>query len=239
MTWSLSTKKISIGTYWLTLIAFAVLAILSVVMFLLFDEIRYPKLAVILGGFSVGFVVAFIQLATSIYEGIELSRYQKLGVKNVLSERSDRAYYKSLIDNATQQIVVVGVTASRFLEDFASDSNADTRSLINALSRGVYVKILVPCSEHLEPVDAAKFNHARTIADKLHGQFPDFFSLKTFDHKPCHSIFLCDSTCIVGPVFKGLDSKFTPAIVLDRESTFAVKYMNYFEKEWDSSESLF
>ena len=58
--------------------------------------------------------------------------------------------------------------------------------------------------------------------------------IKYFQHTPAHSIFMVDNNCIVGPVFERVESKYTPALHLKKDSPFAVKYLEHFDEEWNS-----
>ena len=135
----------------------------------------------------------------------------------------------------------MGVTANRFFSHFADlDANASigAKTLIYALEQGVTVRILLPLDKYL-PTEEKK-NAAKIVLEKykdLHNRY-NKIEIRYFDHSPAHSIFRVDDTCIVGPVFPEVESKYTPALHMNNSSPMAVKYINYFDSEWKKAKPV-
>ncbi|MEX2568137.1 MAG: hypothetical protein WD431_19470 [Cyclobacteriaceae bacterium] len=137
---------------------------------------------------------------------------------------------------------MMGVTGSRFMEHFANDDkNAPPNSkvLLEAMSKGVQVRILIPKPEFLSSESEKRIGeNARARYIKIKESYPKNFHVRYFNHVPAHSVFLVDDECIVGPIFPELSSKYTPALYLRSKSPFAEKYIDYFEHEWKKSFEL-
>ena len=150
--------------------------------------------------------------------------------------RDDRGFYQNLIKNSSRRVDVLGVTAQRFMEHFADssqDSRREARVLLEALSRGVKVRILVPNKKFLRTdSDKTKFESASIVLKQIKSDSQNF-NYVYFNHEPAHSIVVIDDECLVGPVLPDVQSKHTPAIYLSNDSPYAKKYLEYFEKEWE------
>ena len=184
-----------------------------------------------------GLFVAVIQfiLAWNSYRANE--KINTLKIKDVLLNRDNREFYENYIKEAEESILMMGVTGSRFMDHFANtDPNADQRAkvLIKRLKAGVNVKILVPLSNHLDGDDKKKAEMVESKYKDLESEYPNF-ECRYFNHQPTHSVFKVDNECIVGPVFPGVSSKYTPAIYLKSTSSYAKKYLDYFNAEWKES----
>ena len=66
-------------------------------------------------------------------------------------------------------------------------------------------------------------------------KYPHNIDIRYFNHTAAHSIFRVDDTCIIGPVFPELESKYTPALHVMNSSPVALNYMDYFESEWNQA----
>lgn len=186
-----------------------------------------------------GLFVALIQFLISWYDFRANEKVLSLGIKKILVNRDDRKFYENYIANSSIHIEMMGVTGSRFLDDFAdTDSSATENSkvLLRALERGVQVKILLPKESFLMSQDE------KTNASKSYPKFKKLITqystlkVRFFNHIPTHSIFNVDNECIIGPVFPEVPSKNTPAIYLKNYSQMAKPYITYFEKEWENAE---
>ena len=199
---------------------------------------RGSKFFAISAGLLSGLVVMLGQYLIEWKKDSDLDVFRRTRIKNVLVTRSDEAYYLALIQSSTVRIDVLGVTASRFLEDFASENNPrpDKRVLLDALQRKVHVRILVPDRQFLA-TEKDKNNHdvAKSRMASLAEQFPGLFRYRYFSHQAAHSIVVVDSDCLLGPVFPSVDSKVTPAVRSESAGDFSAPYLRYFESEWDSS----
>ena len=88
--------------------------------------------------------------------------------------------------------------------------------------------------ENFLPEEKKNAHHqvVHVLRDIQQKQYKGKINIRYFQHAPAHSIFMVDSTCIVGPVFEKVESKYTPALHLQKDSPFAEKYIEHFEQEW-------
>jgi hypothetical protein len=157
--------------------------------------------------------------------------------------RNDRTFYKNYIDEAEKEIFVMGVTAIRFFKDFADcepSSPQDAKVLLGKLGQGVRVKILLPSIVFLKGFSKedkkSDFDNVKQYVENIKKQLhTDLLEVRYFDHIPAHSIFIVDDTCIVGPVFPDIESRYTPALQLRNSSPIACKYLDYFNNEWENA----
>jgi len=199
------------------------------------------KVGNILGGVCTGLLIATIEFLITLDERIKLDKIKSLKVKKVLFHRAEESYYRELIKDAKENIDIMGVTAFRFLNDFASadSSSSDNKVLIDALNRNVHVKILLPDVDYLlDQNDKDNFKTAKDIMKKINALFPSKFSYKYFKHEPAHSIFSVDNESIIGPVIPGLSSKDTPGIHMLNSSKYAKTYLDYFKTCISSNQSV-
>jgi hypothetical protein len=210
-----------------------VLILLTVLLTKFFFSISDPQYSSLLSGLATGFALATVQFFFSWYEYAKIDKYQKMSIIDIRQDRDNRELYGSLISDAREQIIVLGSTASRLLSDFANTtSNQDKNQLlIIALSRGVKVRILIPDKKYLETTQQVQFDVIKSQFETLQAQYPKF-EFKYFHHAPCHSIFLVDDECILGPMFPGVSSRNTPSIHVKASSPFSKTYLEYFENEW-------
>ena len=224
------------------LIISVILVIILIVLIILLWQLEDPnsKLSGFIISLTAGLFIAIVQLGIAWYDYAKNSELRKLELKEILYNRDSRDKYEAYIKKSISQIDVMGVTASRFFDHFGDlDNNAseDAKTLVFALMRGVRVRILVPLPDKKYLKSDEKINKATNALDKyrkLSAKY-DKIELRYFDHFPAHSIFRIDDTCIVGPVFPDVESKYTPALYLKNSSPMAVKYINYFDSEWDDA----
>lgn len=216
------------------------LAALLVVLIVIYWNIDDPsnKFSGLSVSLAASLAVALIQLGLASYEYKHNEELRELELKEILYNRDSRVKYEAYIKKSKRQIDLMGVTASRFFEHFGDlDDNApeEAKALIYALERGVRVRILLPHEKYLNSEE--KLNKAKNALEKyrkLSARY-DKIELKHFDHSPAHSIFRIDDTCIIGPVFPEVESKYTPALHLMNTSPMAIKYINYFDSEWGNA----
>lgn len=195
---------------------------------------------ILASGLVPGLIVALGQYLLSWFEFTEMARLRALKIKNILISRDDEAYYRTLIQNAKDKIQVLGVTASRFLDDFAEEKSPklEKKVLLDALKRGVSVCILVAGKDFLEPEDQReKFPSALRKLEKLAKEYPGLFEYKYYMHIPTNSLVVVDDDCLFGPVFNAIDSQNTPTVHTSRDSPYAKAYLKYFENEWSNAKS--
>lgn len=195
------------------------------------------KLNNLASGVAASALIAALQLMWSWYENHHFETLKQLQVRNILLTRDNALYYGKLIKDSKQNISLVGVTAKRFLEDFANEKHPDpkNRVLLDALGRGVKVRLLVADKSHLgtSQESLSKFDVAAERMASLKKQFPGLFFFAYYNHQPIHSIVQIDDECILGPCFPELDSKLTPAIHISASSGFSTQYLEFMKKEWD------
>lgn len=190
------------------------------------------KLDALLAGGVTGLFVALIQYLLEWNEHREIETIKQLGIQRILAHRDDRMHYQQLLATAKKDVWVLGNTASRLLEDFAHSSRADSRALLEALGRGVKVRILLPKAEFLAEEDRSRSDLAKkrmAEISKTHQSFESRF----FDHPPTHSLMKVDDDCLVGPIFPHVKSKDSPTIHANADSPLVDEYLKYFEKEWE------
>lgn len=196
------------------------------------------KTGVLMGSLAAGLVVALIQWIISWKEYNLTEKIEDLELVKVLYNRDDRTYYENLIRKSNKSIKVMGVTAKRFFEHFADTHNGapdNARVLLVAMERGVNVQILLPHEDFLpEDKKDAHRQVKHTLQEIQRRNYTGKIEIKYFQHTPAHSIFMVDNNCIVGPVFERVESKYTPALHLKKDSPFAVKYLEHFDEEWKS-----
>jgi hypothetical protein len=195
-------------------------------------------LYVIAVGMVPALVVAIIQYLLEWFQFRELSRLRTLKIKTILMSRDDQSYYGQLVSNAQENIDLMGVTAYRFLEDFAASTSpkSDRKLLISALDRKVKVRILIASKEHLkQDGQIEKFTGALRRLEELQTSYPALFEFAIYQHSPCHTVFRVDEECLVGPQFPNLPSKDTPTVHTVCDGTFAKPYLQYFEDEWNDA----
>jgi hypothetical protein len=187
---------------------------------------------VIFGGVCTGLIVAVIQMLIQAQEHNDLEKLRRLGIREVLAHRDGKNYYQSLIEQSDKRVWVLGVTAYRFLEDFAHKSRGDSQALINTIRlKHIDVRILLPKSQYLGEEDKSRAANANQRIDELKAEL-SHFHVKYFDHIPIHSIVCADEECLVGPVFPNVPSRDSPAIHVVASSPFVKYYMTFFEEEW-------
>lgn len=228
------SKEVKLSSFWLVILLMGILSILLFKQWQVEDD---SKLNGIYGGLLTGLVIAIIQLFLSWYEYKEINRFKRMEVVDIRSHRDDRKYYEKIIVNAKARIDIMGVTASRFIADFADlDSQRnEARVLLKAMDQGVKVRILLPAPQHLTIAQVRPAEQATEGFNRLMAKYPDNFVVRYFNHPPAHSIFIFDNECILGPVFPIITSKDTPSIQLKNTSPYASKYLDYFEFEWNSA----
>ena len=232
-------KSIRVTAVLIISLLLVILMIVSFVIYWQTDGLD-SKLGSLFGGLAVSLFVAIIQLIIAWNDYAKNAELRKLELKEILYNRDSRGKYEAYIKKSVSQIDVMVVTASRFFDHFGDlDNNAseEAKTLVFALMRGVRVRILVPLPDKKYLKSDEKINKASNALEKyrkLSTKY-DKIELRYFDHSPAHSIFRIDDTCIVGPVFPEVESKYTPALYLKNTSPMAVKYINYFDSEWEDA----
>lgn len=241
---SIYNRKYSLSLPWsifictiLFLIPFVIISLTKTEKTFFADE---GPLYVFAVGLVPGLSVALAQFILSWVEFSQISKFSSMKIKDVFDGRDSEQYYAKVISTAKRKIDVQGVTASRFVEDFADDtsSSEDKKILISALKNDVIVRFLVPDPVLLEAVNQRKSATTAEIVRDLMRRFPGRIELRYFSHSPTVSIVRADDDFIFGPVFKHLPSRNTPTIHTAAHSPLAQCYMAEFDLDWAASSPL-
>lgn len=191
------------------------------------------KLLGLIGGIETGLIVYLLTFLTLLKPLRELERFRSMGIKALLANRHDQAYYKKLVSNGARRVDVMGASCSRFVQDFL-DVESDDKVLVDALSNHTYLKVrlLIPDDENLS--SEARSSLPRTLAkvEQAHQRFGDRVELRRFAHKAQHSFVIVDGDIVAGPIFAGDNSRHAPAVHVSAETAFGRKYEDYFDTVW-------
>lgn len=221
-----------------TTIILFILVLIIVALWFLYNFISDTKILTIAGGVIAGLIVAVIQLLIAWQDYKRTEKLRELELIEILYTRADRSFYEKYVRNSRKRIDLMGVTASRFFNDFADDSPDATQNakvLLDALERGVKVRILLPSSNYVTDEQKPQVEKVKQRFMKLKERPNYSIIVKYFEHVAAHSVFIVDDKCIVGPVFPKVESKYTPALYLRNSSPIASKYIEYFESEWQNA----
>ena len=191
------------------------------------------------GSLAAGLVVAFIQFLISWQDYKQSEKLQELKLKEVLYNRAITGRYEEYIKNTNRELDIMGVTTVRFFRDFADTSIGapeNAKVLIDAMNRGVKVRILIPANNFIPKEKVPFAEEVRKKYEDLRKSYNQMIEIRYFTHNAAHSIFRTDDICIIGPVFPNLESRNTPALRMMRSSKMALTYMDYFEYEWNKAE---
>jgi hypothetical protein len=229
---NIETSKITISTWLIILLAFLCLTIAAAVWYFYLEESNI-KLIGLVGGVVSGLIVSILTFVTSIRPLQRLAQYERMGIKNILTNRHDKTYYSQPLARAEKSICVMGASCTRFVEDFL-DSQSDDRVLVESLRRHrkLNVQLLAPDHDHLSA--DAKLGTARLERklEALRVEFGDRVQLRRFPNIARHSFVIADDDLIAGPIFEEDDSKYAPAVHLRMSTPFGQKYKDYFDRIW-------
>jgi len=116
-------KKL-LNIYLYKIIIVVVLFVICLFLVIYFNSKASSPVTPLLGGLITGLLVALLQLLLMWTEHNEMERIKKLGIKKILSYRDEESLYRKVIENANEEIRVLGNTASRFINDFADETSA-------------------------------------------------------------------------------------------------------------------
>ena len=223
----------------ISMIILVALIVLLIVTMMIYCRMDNPSglCGALFGSFAAGLIVAIIQYLIAWQDYIQTEKLKKLKLKEVLYNRTTRSQYEEYIRNTNRRLDLMGVTAVRFFNDFADTSVGAPDNaivLLQALERGVHVRVLLPTDEFLpeaKRIDSAK---VKTKYKELTQRYQNI-EIRYFGHTAAHSIFRIDDSCIIGPVFPLLESRNTPALHVMNSSPMALNYLDYFESEWNQA----
>ena len=240
---SLYNKKLSISMPWaIVVVAILLLLTFGAITIFLTDKAVLAKegpLWVFASGVVSGLIVTLAQFCLSWADAKAIDRFRRMGVENVLTTRDEEAYYCKLIQTARSQVDVLGSTATRLMEDFAdlNSPKAEKRALIEALNKGVPVRILVAAPAQLDTGDEYKYPVNRKRFEDIAAIY-SHFEVRYFDTAPIAAFVRADHELVVGPLFPGVKSKHTPALHVYNHSPYAASYLKYFEETWTAATPL-
>jgi hypothetical protein len=185
-------------------------------------------------GLVTGLTILTVQVLLEYKTFKKLDQIEKMGVIDIKATRDTKDYYKNIIDRAQSELMILGVTASRFMEDFAHPEREDSQALIKCLRRHVSVKVLLPSRDNLPASDHQKLEETIARIRELRTNFSNI-ELRLFASKPTHSIVATEKECMVGPVFPNLQSRDSPAIHAAADSAYVVAYIRHFREVWEAA----
>lgn len=187
----------------------------------------------LISGLFVGLLVVLIQFSFSWFEYDNLLKFERLGLRQVLKYREGKDEYQSFISDTKQTIDLMGLTASRFIQDFARDDKKENQALLSALQRGVKVRFLLVKHGYLETeVEKANAKNVHESLNSLAAKYDGLFEFRYYDHVPTHSLLFLDEMALIGPYFPGVKSDKTPCFRFKSGGEFLTEYYKYFEREW-------
>ena len=215
------------------IIASIFLALIMGLSWVFFQDIS-EKMAALLGGVIASFIAVLMQFLLEWNEHREIERLKALQIRKILKNRMDRPHYEELIKNAKKEIFIMGVTANRFLRDFADLADTGNTALISALKNSdeLKIRVLVAAKNQLEAGQAPNWDFSNPKLEVLKTTYPGRFLYAYYDHIPTHSIMRIDNEVIVGPIFPDVESRLTPSLQIDAGSPFVEQYLKYFEQQW-------
>jgi hypothetical protein len=130
-----------------SIIILFLLLVLIIIIGIYFWNTNNVKIGAILGSLVAGLIVAIIQFIIAWQDYKQTEKLKELEVINVLYDRDNRTFYETYIKKSKRKINMMGVTGSRFFNDFADDSpnaTSNAKVLLEALHRNVKIRILLP-----------------------------------------------------------------------------------------------
>ena len=193
------------------------------------------KLLGLIGGILTGFIVYLATFITLLRPLRELDSFHRMGIKGLLANRHDQAYYRDLVASARQRVCVMGASCGRFVKDFL-DVESDDKVLIDALNAhpNLKVRLLIPVNIKMSPSTRGSTQtmlKQLAEAQKLYGAR---IELHRFSDVARHSFVLVDNDLVAGPVFDGDKSRHAPAVHVSAGTVFGQKYCAFFDDTWDN-----
>lgn len=192
------------------------------------------KLLGFVGGVATGLSVYLLTYLTVLPPIMQLDRFRRMGIKGLLANRHDQAYYRNFVARSRIRVDVMGASCSRFVRDFL-DVESDDKVLVDALSkhRNLKVRMLIPDDAHMGQEAQSCVTTTIGQVALVQERFPRRVELRRFKDEVRHSFVLTDSDLIAGPVFDDNLSRHAPAVHVNADTLFGQKYSAYFDAEWD------
>lgn len=192
------------------------------------------KLLGLVGGILTGLIVYAATFVTLLRPLRDLDRFQRMGVKRLLTNRHEKADYRDMIAGARQRVYVMGTSCSRFVRDFM-DRDGDDKVLIDALSAhpNLKIRLLIPTDKKMSTSTRSSTQTMLTQLAAVQNLYGNRIELRRFDDVARHSFVLVDDDLVAGPVFDGDKSRHAPAVHVTAGTAFGQKYCAYFDDMWD------
>lgn len=231
------TTRVSIPR-WVIFLVILILIIGGLIIWLYQADEDNAKLIAILAGLVSGLIVYVFTFVSIVGELKQVEFYRSLGIRDLLSNRHDKEYYKKIVGNAKTRVDVMGASCVRFVEDFL-DLDSDDKALVDALVKHprLRVRFLIPKAAHMSEVTKKKVSAATPKFQALQRKFKDQVQFRRFDSEAAHSFVLVDDELIAGPVFAQERSKHDPAVHVEASTPFGRKYVDHFQMVWDNCET--
>jgi len=231
----LETDKIPVPLWVLFILGLSVLTVGFVIWYYFIDD-NNAKLSGLVGGISSGLAVAIFTFAISIRPLQTLDKFERMGIRELLTNRHDKIYYQCIVGNAQKDVCVMGASCTRFVEDFL-DMDSDDKVLVDALSkhRNLRVQLLIPEEQYMSPEAKIRSGIVKGKITALKAEFKGRVELRHFPERAQHSFVISDNDLIAGPIFESDKSKHAPAVHVAMSTPFGQKYREHFDHVWDTS----
>ena len=222
--------------FWVVVLVVILLTVGGVVAGLF--TIQNATAVAVLGGLLGGLVVYAISFLTDIGRWRQLDRFNRMGIKDILSTRHQVTYYGPIVSRARTEVLVMGTSCHRFINDFMDD-RSDDKVLLDQLRKHIdlTVRILIPTAGRMDDESRAKFDLVKEKLRRVMNEFPGRVELRRFDDVARLSMVMVDEELITGPVFPGIESRQSPAVHVDRRTEYGTKFKDFFDDLWDKSAS--
>jgi len=196
------------------------------------------KLIGLVGGVVTGLIVYLATFLTLLRPLLELDRFHRMGIKGLLANRHDQAYYRGLVAKSRMRVDVMGASCNRFVRDFL-DLKSDDKVLVDALNRHsqLRVRLLIPTDAHMSDDTRSGVPNTLEQITAIRKRFGSRVELRRFDDKARHSFVVVDNDLVAGPIFEDSVSRHAPAVHVAAETLFGEKYHAYFEEVWKSADA--
>ena len=222
--------------FWIVILI--VLGVFLAALIVSFVYIQDTKVISLIGGLIGGLVVYIANFISEKWALRELLLFRRMGIRNILSNRHDKLYYRNILSNATDEVKVMGASCSRFIDDFL-DIDSDDKILVDRLRQqpDLVVQLLIP-NDDCMGIDAGKrFALAKQKLDRVRQDSNDRVQIRRFAYKVRHSFVISDDELIAGPVFSEDQSRHAPAVHVSIATDFGKKYRDHFNRTWEQSDT--
>ena len=219
----------------LTVVCLLSLLLILITLFYFIDD---PKSIGLIGGLIGGLSVYIPNYISEKWAVRKIYEYQSVGIKNLLPNRHDRSYYRTILDGSSKDVKVMGASCSRFIDDFL-DMDSDDDVLLDRMrtNRSLSIQLLIPDAEYMDENAKQRFTLASKKLAKLSEEFDERVQVRRFRHRANHSFLISDDDLVAGPIFDEERSRHAPAVHVSVSSAFGKKYFEHFQSVWNTAES--